>query len=249
MITAKEYAARRRELMAMMAANSIAIVTAAPEKIRSRDTHYPYKQATSLSYLCGFAEPESVLVLIPGREQGECLLFCREKDKLRETWDGYRSGPAGAVSDFAVDDAFPIGDIDEILTGMLEGKERVYYAIGKDADFDRHLMGWINEIREQKNRGSAPPGEFVDLDHLVNEMRLIKTASELKLMRKAGEISARAHCRAMKVSVPGIYEYQLQAEIEHEFMVSGATAPAYTSIVGGGKNGCILHYIENRQKN
>ncbi|MDA7853260.1 M24 family metallopeptidase, partial [Porticoccaceae bacterium] len=155
---------------------------------------------------------------------------------------------AGAVSDFAVDDAFPIGDIDEILTGMLEGKERVYYAIGKDADFDRHLMGWINEIREQKNRGSAPPGEFVDLDHLVNEMRLIKTASELKLMRKAGEISARAHCRAMKVSVPGIYEYQLQAEIEHEFMVSGATAPAYTSIVGGGKNGCILHYIENRQK-
>jgi Xaa-Pro aminopeptidase len=248
MITAKEYAARRRELMAMMAANSIAIVTAAPEKIRSRDTHYPYKQATSLSYLCGFAEPESVLVLIPGREQGECLLFCREKDKLRETWDGYRSGPAGAVSDFAVDDAFPIGDIDEILTGMLEGKERVYYAIGKDADFDRHLMGWINEIREQKNRGSAPPGEFVDLDHLVNEMRLIKTASELKLMRKAGEISARAHCRAMKVSVPGIYEYQLQAEIEHEFMVSGATAPAYTSIVGGGKNGCILHYIENRQK-
>jgi len=248
MITAKEYAARRRELMAMMAANSIAIVTAAPEKIRSRDTHYPYKQATSLSYLCGFAEPESVLVLIPGREQGECLLFCREKDKLRETWDGYRSGPAGAVSDFAVDDAFPIGDIDEILTGMLEGKERVYYAIGKDADFDRHLMGWINEIREQKNRGSAPPGEFVDLDHLVNEMRLIKTASELKLMRKAGEISARAHCRAMKVSVPGIYEYQLQAEIEHEFMVSGATAPAYTSVVGGGKNGCILHYIENRQK-
>ena len=248
MITAKEYAARRRELMAMMAANSIAIVTAAPEKIRSRDTHYPYKQATSLSYLCGFAEPESVLVLIPGREQGECLLFCREKDKLRETWDGYRSGPAGAVSDFAVDDAFPIGDIDEILTGMLEGKERVYYAIGNDADFDRHLMGWINEIREQKNRGSAPPGEFVDLDHLVNEMRLIKTASELKLMRKAGEISARAHCRAMKVSVPGIYEYQLQAEIEHEFMVSGATAPAYTSIVGGGKNGCILHYIENRQK-
>jgi len=248
MITAKEYAARRRELMAMMAANSIAIVTAAPEKIRSRDTHYPYKQATSLSYLCGFAEPESVLVLIPGREQGECLLFCREKDKLRETWDGYRSGPAGAVSDFAVDDAFPIGDIDEILTGMLEGKERVYYAIGNDADFDRHLMGWIHEIREQKNRGSAPPGEFVDLDHLVNEMRLIKTASELKLMRKAGEISARAHCRAMKVSVPGIYEYQLQAEIEHEFMVSGATAPAYTSIVGGGKNGCILHYIENRQK-
>ena len=248
MITANEYKARRRELMSMMAANSIAVITAAPEKIRSRDTHYPYKQATSFSYLCGFAEPESVLVLLPGREQGECLLFCREKDKLREIWDGYRSGPEAAVVDYLVDDAFPIGDIDEILPGVLEGRERVYYAIGKDPDFDRHLMSWINDIRDQKDRGSAPPGEFVDLDHLVNEMRLIKTAAELKLMRKAGEISARAHCRAMRISVPGIYEYQLQAEIEHEFMVSGASAPAYTSIVGGGKNGCVLHYIENRKR-
>ncbi|MGB0448985.1 MAG: Xaa-Pro aminopeptidase [Porticoccaceae bacterium] len=243
MITAKEYAVRRRELMSTMQGNSIAIVAAAAEKIRSRDTHYPYKQATNLSYLCGFSEPESVLVLIPGREQGESILFCREKDKLRETWDGYRVGPEGAVADFALDDAFPIGDLDDILPGLLEGRERVYYAIGKDADFDRHLMGWVSEIR-----GSSAPGEFVDLDHIVNEMRLIKTASELKLMRRAGEISARAHCRAMRVATPGIYEYQLQAEIEHEFMVSGATAPAYTSIVGGGKNGCILHYIENREK-
>jgi Xaa-Pro aminopeptidase len=243
MITAKEYTARRRELMSTMQGNSIAIVAAAAEKIRSRDTHYPYKQSTNLSYLCGFSEPESVLVLIPGRDQGEAILFCREKDKLRETWDGYRVGPEGAVADHSLDDAFPIGDLDDILPGLLEGKERVYYAIGKDADFDRHLMGWVNEIR-----GSAAPGEFVDLDHIVNEMRLIKTAAELKLMRRAGEISARAHCRAMGVAKPGIYEYQLQAEIEHEFMASGATAPAYTSIVGGGKNGCILHYIENREK-
>jgi len=243
MITAKEYTARRRELMSTMQGNSIAIVAAAAEKVRSRDTLYPYKQATNLSYLCGFSEPESVLVLIPGRDQGESILFCREKDKLRETWDGYRVGPEGAVADFAMDDAFPIGDLDDILPGLLEGKERVYYAIGKDADFDRHLMSWVNGIG-----GSSAPGEFVDLDHIVNEMRLIKTASELKLMRQAGEISARAHCRAMGIAKPGIYEYQLQAEIEHEFMASGATAPAYTSIVGGGKNGCILHYIENREK-
>ena len=243
MITAKEYTARRRELMSTMQGNSIAIVAAAAEKVRSRDTLYPYKQATNLSYLCGFSEPESVLVLIPGRDQGESILFCREKDKLRETWDGYRVGPEGAVADYAVDDAFPIGDLDDILPGLLEGKERVYYAIGKDADFDRHLMSWVNGIG-----GSSAPGEFVDLDHIVNEMRLIKTASELKLMRQAGEISARAHCRAMGIAKPGIYEYQLQAEIEHEFMASGATAPAYTSIVGGGKNGCILHYIENREK-
>ena len=131
---------------------------------------------------------------------------------------------------------------------MLEGKERVYFSIGRDAEFDRHLMEWVNEVRGKKGRGTPPPGEFVDVDHLLSEMRLIKTAAELKLMRKAGEISARAHCRAMKVAKPGIFEYQLQAEIEHEFIHSGASAPAYTSIVGGGANGCILHYVENRKK-
>ena len=248
MITAKEYAARRRELMSMMQGNSIAVIASGREKVRSKDIHYPYKQATNLTYLCGFAEPESVLVLTPGRAQGECVLFCREKDKLRETWDGYRTGPERAVIDFGVDDAFPIGDLDEILPGMLEGKERVYFSIGRDAEFDRHLMEWVNEVRGKKGRGTPPPGEFVDVDHLLSEMRLIKTAAELKLMRKAGEISARANCRAMKVAKPGIFEYQLQAEIEHEFIHSGASAPAYTSIVGGGANGCILHYVENRKK-
>jgi len=248
MISKKEYAARRRELMAMMPSNSIAVIAAAPEKIRSKDTHYPYKQNTSLSYLCGFPEPESALVIIPGREQGEFVMFCRDKNLLRETWDGYREGPEGAVNRYAADDAFPIDDIDDILPGMLEGKDRVYYAIGKDADFDKHLMDWVNNVRSLRGGDAMPPSEFVDLDHLVNEMRLIKTAGEIKLMRRAGEIAAQAHCRAMKLSKPGLYEYQLQAEIEHEFMISGASAPAYTSIVGGGKNGCILHYIENRDK-
>jgi Xaa-Pro aminopeptidase len=131
---------------------------------------------------------------------------------------------------------------------MLEGKSRVYYAIGKDVQFDRHLMGWVKDIRKQKGSELTPPSEFVGLDHLVNEMRLIKSAAEVRLMRRAAEISAEAHCRAMKISQPGLYEYQLQAEIEHEFMSSGASSPAYTSIVGGGKNGCILHYIENRDR-
>jgi Xaa-Pro aminopeptidase len=248
MITQKHYASRRRDLMAMMQGNSIAVIAAAPEKIRSNDTHYPYKQCTNLSYLSGFPEPESVMLLIPGREQGEVVFFCRDKDPLRETWDGYREGPAGAVQNFGADDAFPIDDIDDILPGMLEGKDRVYYAIGKDAEFDKHLMTWVNDVREKRGNDAVPPGEFVDLDHLVNEMRLIKSAAEIKLMRQAGEISARAHSRAMQLSSPGLYEYQLQAEIEHEFMASGATGPAYTSIVGGGKNGCVLHYIENRDR-
>ena len=248
MISQKQYASRRRDLMAMMQGNSIAVIAAAPEKIRSKDTHYPYKQSTNLSYLSGFPEPQSVMLLIPGRSQGEMVFFCRDKDPLQETWDGYRQGPAGAVQNFGADDAFPIDDIDDILPGMLEGRDRVYYGIGKDAEFDKHLMEWVNGVRDKRGSDAMPPGEFVDLDHLVNEMRLIKSAAEIKLMRKAGEISARAHRRAMQMSRPGLFEYQLQAEIEHEFMLSGATGPAYTSIVGGGKNGCILHYIENRDK-
>ncbi len=248
MISQKQYASRRRDLMAMMQGNSIAVIAAAPEKIRSKDTHYPYKQSTNLSYLSGFPEPQSVMLLIPGRSQGEMVFFCRDKDPLQETWDGYRQGPAGAVQNFGADDAFPIDDIDDILPGMLEGRDRVYYGIGKDAEFDKQLMEWVNGVRDKRGSDAMPPGEFVDLDHLVNEMRLIKSAAEIKLMRKAGEISARAHRRAMQMSRPGLFEYQLQAEIEHEFMLSGATGPAYTSIVGGGKNGCILHYIENRDK-
>ena len=246
MITNKEYSARRKELMSLMHSNSIAIISAAPEKVRSRDTHYPYKQNVNLSYLCGFLEPESVLVLIPGRAQGEMVLFCRDKDPLRETWDGYREGPEGAVSNFGADDAFPIADIDDILPNLIEGKDRLYYAIGKDPEFDRHLMDWVNHVRNQRGNGALPPGEFVDLDHFINEMRLFKTAGELKIMRKAAEISVSAHSRAMKASKPGLFEYQLQAEIEHEFAVHGSAGAAYTSIVGGGKNGCILHYIENR---
>jgi len=247
-ISQKEYASRRRDLMAMMQSNSIAVIAAAPEKIRSNDTHFPYKQCTNLSYLSGFPEPESVMLLIPGREQGEVVFFCRDKDPLRETWDGYREGPAGIVKNYHADDAFPIDDIDDILPGMLEDKDRVYFAIGKDPEFDKHLMVWVNDVREKRGSDARPPGEFVDLDHLINEMRLIKSAAEIKLMRKAGEISARAHCRAMQISKPGLFEYHLQAEIEHEFMASGAAGPAYTSIVGGGKNGCVLHYIDNRDK-
>ncbi len=245
MITSKEFARRRRDLMSMMEKNSIAIITAAPERIRSRDTHFPYRQDSDFHYLTGFPEPEAVLVLVPGRTQGQFILFCRDRDRSREIWDGYRAGPAGACDDFGADDAFPIADIDDILPGLIEGRERVYYAVGKDRDFDQHLMSWVNDIRARARTGAVPPGEFVDLDHLLHEMRLFKRPAEVKLMRKAGKISAEAHVRAMKAVRPGMSEYQLQAEIEHEFSRAGASFPAYSSIVGGGKNGCILHYVEN----
>lgn len=245
MITKKEFARRRRDLMAMMEKNSIAIVTAAPERLRSRDTFFPYRQDSDFHYLSGFPEPEAVLVLVPGRAQGQFILFCRDRDRAREIWDGYRAGPEGACSEYDADDAFPIADIDDILPGLLEGRDRVYYAVGKDQEFDKHLMGWINDIRGRARSGAVPPGEFVDLDHLLHEMRLFKRPAELQLMRKAGKISAVAHCRAMKAVEPGMPEYQLQAEIEHEFARAGAAFPAYTSIVGGGHNACVLHYVSN----
>lgn len=245
MIESKEYARRRRDLMAAVGTDGIAIVGAAAEKSRSRDTHFPYRQHSDLHYLCGFSEPGAVLVLIPGRDDGQFVMFCRERDRAREIWDGYRAGPEGARALYGADDAFPIGDIDDILPGLIEGRARVYYAIGTDQDFDRRLMTWINNIRARARTGAVPPSEFVDLDHVLHEMRLFKSRAELKLMRKAGEISARAHVRAMRTARPGLYEYQIQAEIEHEFATAGARFPAYNSIVGGGANGCILHYVEN----
>ena len=246
MISKKEYAARRKDLMSMMADNSIAVIAAAPEKVRSKDTLYPYKQSTNFSYLSGFSEPCAVMLLIPNRQQGECVLFCRDKDPLRETWDGLRLGPVEAKQALALDDAFPIDDIDDILPGLLEGKSHIYYSAGKDKAFDKQLIQWVDEVTLDKESDSEPCCEQVDLDHLLAELRLIKSAAEIKLMRKAADISAEAHCRAMRFCQPGQYEYQLQAEIEHQFMMSGATGPAYTSIVGGGKNACILHYIENQ---
>ncbi len=247
-INRQEFSRRRQELMGIMGPNSIAILPAAPEHIRNRDVEYPYRPSSDFWYLTGFDEPEAVMVLMPGREHGEYVMFCRERDRTMEIWNGYRSGPEGVVNDFDADDAFPIGDIDEILPGLLEGRERVYYDLGMDAEFDRRLMGWVNSIRDRVRSGAQPPGEFVALAHHLHDMRLFKSAAEIKLMRKAASISAGAHVRAMQAVKPGMMEYQLEAEYIHEFMRHGSRSPAYPSIVGGGANGCILHYIDNRQK-
>ncbi|MBU2885788.1 Xaa-Pro aminopeptidase [Gilvimarinus agarilyticus] len=244
-IAKSEFARRRKALMDVMEPDSIAIVPAAPERTRSRDTEYVYRQDSDFFYLTGFAEPEAVLVLIPGREHGEFVLFCRDRDPEREIWDGYRAGPAGACDQYGADDAFPVDDIDDILPGLLEGRERVYYAMGKDAGFDRQVMEWVNTIRAKVRSGATPPGEFLDLAHFLHDNRLYKSAAEIRVMREASEISARAHVRAMQYCQPDVMEYQLEAEILHEFAMAGARSPAYNSIVGGGKNGCILHYVEN----
>ena len=244
-ISMSEYARRRRALMALMEPNSIAILPAAPVYIRNRDVEHNYRQHSDFQYLSGFPEPESVLVLIPGREHGEFVMFCRERDPERELWDGLRAGQEGAIRTFGADDAFPIGDIDDILPGLIEGKDRVYYAIGSNQEFDQQLMEWINTIRSKARLGATPPKEFVALDHLLHDMRLYKSAEEIAVMQYAADISAKAHIKAMQASKAGRYEYHLEAELDYEFRKGGAKHAAYGSIVASGRNACILHYREN----
>ncbi|MCG8609072.1 MAG: Xaa-Pro aminopeptidase [Pseudomonadales bacterium] len=241
----QEVCARRKALMEQMSDNCIAILPAAPEKNRNRDVHYPFRQDSDFYYLSGFVEPEAVLVLIPGREHGESILFCKERNPEKEMWDGKIVGPDGATEEYGFDDAFPIGDIDEILPGMIEGKTKVYYSMGLDANFDKRVMEWINIIRSKVRSGAHPPGEFVALEHYLHDMRLFKSDFEIECMAKAAKISAEAHSRAMQVCRPGVWEYQLEAEITHCFMNQGSRSAAYPSIVGGGVNACILHYIDN----
>ncbi|WP_372875192.1 Xaa-Pro aminopeptidase [Pseudomonas sp.] len=244
-IPKSEYARRRKALMAQMEPNSIAILPAAPVYIRNRDVEHVYRQDSDFQYLSGFPEPEAVIALIPGREHGEYVLFCRERDPERELWDGLRAGQDGAIGQYGADDAFPIGDIDDILPGLIEGRERVYYAMGTNQEFDRHLMEWINVIRSKARQGAQPPNEFVALDHLLHDMRLYKSAAEVKVMKEAAQISARAHIRAMQASRVGLHEFHLEAELDYEFRKGGAKMPAYGSIVAAGRNACILHYREN----
>jgi Xaa-Pro aminopeptidase len=243
-IDSKEFARRRRQLMRMAGRDAIVIVPSAPEQLRNNDAHYPYRQDSDFHYLTGFGEPDSVLALVPGRKQGETILFCRERDRTREQWDGYRAGQEGAVDDFGMDDAFPIEDIDDILPGLIEGRSRVYYHFGRDSDFDLVLMGWVNRVRSQIRQGARPPHEFVALSHLLHDLRLYKSRSELRLMRKSAEIAAEAHVRAMRATRPGMNEHEVEAELLHTFRKHGAV-PSYEPIVGGGANGCVLHYRAN----
>lgn len=244
----KEFAKRRQHLMDIMGPDTIAVLPNAPVVNRNRDVDYPYRSDSSFHYLTGFDEPESVLVLIPGREHGEYILFCRERDLDKEIWDGYRAGQEGAIAEFGADDSYPISDLDDILPGLLEGKEKVYYTMGNQPSFDQHMVSWLNHLRQAARSGKHSPTEIIELEHCLNELRLFKSSQEIKAMKQAASISAQAHIRAMQFTKPGKWEYEVEAEIIHEFMKNGCRSPAYPSIVGGGENGCILHYIENSAK-
>jgi Xaa-Pro aminopeptidase len=240
----KVFERRRRDFMQHMD-GGIAILPNAPVRNRNRDVDFPYRPDSDFFYLTHFPEPEACAVLIPGRPQGEYILFCRERNPEKEIWDGRRVGIDGAREQYGADDAFPMDDIDEILPGLLENREKVFYGMGRFAGFDLKLLGWVNEVRAKARNGVHAPGEFVDPNHILHEMRLIKGPEEIKLMKRAAKISVAAHRRAMQTCRPGMYEYEVEAELQYEFRRGGAAFPAYPPIVGGGANACVLHYTEN----
>ncbi len=242
-----EFARRRRQLMRIMGKDAIAILPAAPVRTRNNDVEYNYRPDSDFYYLTGFAEPEAVAVLLPGRPQGEYVLFVRDRDATREAWDGERAGPDGAVRLYGADDAFPIQDIDEILPGLLERCSRVYSTMGTHPEFDKQVIGWVNRLRSQAKQGLHTPHEFVALDHPLHEMRLFKSRTEIASLRRAGEIACAAHRRALAATAPGRMEYEVMAEILYEFHRRRADI-SYHPIVGSGPNSCVLHYRDNNRQ-
>lgn len=244
-IPAKEFARRRKELMNLMEPGSIAVLPSAVVASRNNDVEHPFRQDSDFFYLTGFREPEAVFVLAPGREHGESILFCRERDPAAEQWHGKITGPERAMQLYGIDDAFPIADIDDILPGLIEGRSKLYYTMGARPDFDARLIAWVNGIAGNRQTGTRPPGDYVQLAQLLHELRLIKTKHEIDVMRHGAKITSRAHRRIMAAVHPGMAEYQLEAEFKHELEMNGARSTAYPSIVGGGENACILHYVSN----
>ncbi len=240
-----EFKKRRKQLMQRIGKGNLALIGSATTHTRNRDVNYPFRQDSDFYYLTGFNEPDSLAVFIPEREQGEYILFCREFDEKKALWEGAHAGLEGATTHYAADDSFPIEDLNDILPGMLENKSKVFYPMGRDSDLDHKLLDWINHIRRQSRTGVTAPGELVSLEHIVHEMRLFKSAAELKLMRRAATVSAAAHVKAMQKCKAGLYEYQIEAEIINHFLQDGLRAVAYPSIVAAGKNACTLHYTEN----
>jgi Xaa-Pro aminopeptidase len=243
-IAAEEFARRRRQLMKMAGEDAVVLIATAPERMRNADAAWPYRQDSDLHYLCGFPEPDAVLALLPGRQHGEVVLFCRERDAERERWHGEFVGTERAVADYGMDDAFPIDDIDDILPGMIEGRARVYCHFGREPQFDAQLLGWMRRLRQLRG-GGVVPKEFVAVGHLLHDLRLYKSRAELKLMRASAAIAVEAHLAAMAMARAGRHEYEVEAELLRTMRSRGAVA-AFPPIVAGGVNACAMHYQANR---
>ena len=235
---------QRRHWLTEQMQTGVAVVPTAPERSRNRDSVYPYRFDSYFHYLTGFGEPDAVLVMIAGAAP-KSLLFCREKNAEREVWDGFRHGPEAARETFGFDEAYPIAMLDEKMTQLLADQPSLHFHLGADSAWDARAVGWLNAVRAQVRNGIAAPSAITDVRVLLDEMRLIKSTEEIATMRGAAEISTAAHRRAMQHVRPGRHEYEIEAELLHEFRRQGAQAPAYSSIVAGGANACVLHYVDN----
>jgi Xaa-Pro aminopeptidase len=234
----------RRARLARELADGIVVLPTAPERARNADTHYDYRWDSAFYYLTGFREPEAVLVMTLGAKP-RSILFCREKNLEREIWDGYRHGPGQARELFAFDEAYPYGELDARMPELIANRDVVHTPVGSDAAWDQRVAGWLNAVRAKVRTGVTAPAQIRDVRAAVNDMRLVKDESELAVMRRAASISSAAHVRAMRFATPGMREYEVEAELLHEFLKNGARAPAYGSIVAAGANACVLHYREN----
>jgi len=235
---------RRRAQLAQLIGKGVAIVPTAPERARNRDAHYPYRYDSYFYHLTGFIEPSAAVVVVAG-EKTRNLLFCREKNEEREIWDGFRHGPAAARNAFAFDETYTIDQLDKMMPDLLADQPVLYAHLGADSAWDARVLGWVNEVRARSRTGVAAPRDIADVHTLLDDMRLIKDADELTTMRRAAAISTGAHVRAMRTARAGVTEYQIEAELLHEFRRLGAQSPAYTSIVASGANACVLHYVSN----
>jgi Xaa-Pro aminopeptidase len=235
---------RRRARLAAAMGMGVALVPTAPERTRNRDAHYPYRYDSYFYYLTGFREPDAVLAIVGG-SAAKHVLFCRDKNPEREIWDGFRYGPEAARGAFGFDEAHSIERLDALVPELIAGHTALYCHLGADAAWDGRITGWINQVRTHARSGALAPREIRDVHALLDEMRLIKGPEELHLMRRAATITAGAHRRAMRAARPGRSEYEIEAELVHEFRRHGAQAPAYTPIVASGERACVLHYVQN----
>lgn len=247
-LTQIDFQQRRTRLAQKMGANSIMVIATSPVAYRNRDADYKFRADSSFFYLTGFAEPEAVAVIetFESVDDYSYSLFCRERNREMEIWNGYRAGIDGAIEDYEADEAYAIDLLDEEIVEKLLNKNSLYYRIGHQADFDAKVSQWLKKADAQQRKGHGSPAQVIQLDRILDEMRLIKSAQEIELMQIASNISAKAHTRAMQHVRPGMMEYALEAELNYIFGQHGCV-PSYNSIVGGGANGCILHYVENNQ--
>ena len=235
---------KRRQRLAAGLENGVVVLPTAPERSRNADSHYDYRWDSGFYYLTGFKEPEAVLVMVLG-EKPRSILFCREKNLEREIWDGFRFGPELAAEQFGFDEAYPHGELDQRMPEILANQEVLHTPVGADAAWDQRVAGWLNVVRSRVRTGVTAPDQIRDVRAAVNDMRLFKDEHELAVMRRAAQISSAAHARAMRFAEPGMREYQVEAELMHEFLRNGARSPAYGSIVAAGANACVLHYRDN----